>query len=470
MIGRQRERDILLRCLESDKSEFVAVYGRRRVGKTFLVKEVLGGRFTFHATGVLDAEGGMAAQVGSFNDEIAAQGGADLPRAATWRQAFANLNELVGRAPRGKKVLFLDELPWMATRNSDFVAALDWFWNRWAASREDVLLVICGSATQWIIEHIVDHRGGLHNRLTRQISLQPFTLRECEEFFRHEGFVLTRHQMAEAHMVFGGVPYYLSLMDRRFELYYNIDELFFAPAAPLRHELDNLFRSLFAHPDGHVQVVRALAAKARGLSRDEIAQAAKLPDGGGLTRILRELEQCGFIRVYLAYGKAKRDKSYQLADAFTRFAIRFGRSRQTYADDWWRQFSGTPAHSTWAGHAFEQVCLAHVPQIKAALGVAGVLVEAYSWRSRAHEPGAQIDLVLDRADRVVNLCEIKYAPGEHTLTRQESLKLRNRLTAFTAETKTTKAVRTTMITTFGLKPNKYAAEILSQITLDALFA
>ncbi|MDR1824380.1 MAG: ATP-binding protein [Bifidobacteriaceae bacterium] len=470
LVGRQSERAELLACLESNRSEFVALYGRRRVGKTFLVRQTLGHRFTFYATGVLDGEGGMAAQLENFNDEIAAQGGAHLTRATNWRQAFTNLHEMVKRAPAGKKVIFLDELPWMATRGSGFLAALDYFWNRWASARNDVVLIVCGSATSWIIQHVVDNQGGLHNRLTRQILLTQFTLRECEEFFRQAGFVMTRYQMTEAYMVFGGVPYYLELMDPRFELYHNIDRLCFAKDARLANEHHNLFRSLFGGADGHLRIVEELAAKAKGLTREELIAATHLPDGGHLSTVLTELEQCGFIRSYTAFGKRERGKLYQLTDPYTLFALRFQTARHSYTDNYWRQYSATPGHAAWSGYAFEQVCLHHIPQIKAKLGISGVLTSISSWRSSTHDPGAQVDLVIDRADHVVNLCEIKYCVGEYTIDKPMNRSLRNKAAAFTAETKTRKAVRTTLITTFGLVRNEYAAEILAEVTLDDLFA
>ncbi|MCL2826051.1 MAG: AAA family ATPase, partial [Eggerthellaceae bacterium] len=316
IIGRKAEQELLKQCLDSKKSEFLAIYGRRRVGKTFLVKEAFANQFFFYATGILDENKSLSIQLENFNDELADQGGSEFARAQDWQEAFRNLNRLVEQTPgNAKKVIFLDEIPWMATQNSGFLAALDHFWNRWASSRNDVLLIICGSATSWIIDNVINNRGGLHNRLTRQIQLAPFTLSECEEFFDSNGFVMTHYQIAEAYMIFGGVPYYLSLMNPRQDLNQIVDDVYFRAGAPLQNEFGNLFRSLFRNPSNHVAVVEALASKAKGLKRNEIIEQTGLSDGGGLTRALEELEQCGFIRVYRAFGKALQGKTYQLTDA-----------------------------------------------------------------------------------------------------------------------------------------------------------
>jgi AAA+ ATPase superfamily predicted ATPase len=495
MIGRTKEQEILLRCASSENSEFIAIYGRRRVGKTYLIKELFGDSFTFYATGILTERSGMDVQLNNFNDEIVNYGGADLTRAKTWRDAFINLNKLIERAKGGgKKIVFLDEVPWMATTNSDFLSALDYFWNRWASSRHDVLLIICGSATSWIIDKIIDNRGGLHNRLTRQIPLSPFTLNECEEYYQQAGIVMTRHQIAEAYMIFGGIPYYMSLMDSRYDFFQNVDLLYFNENAPLRNEYNNLYSSLFRDERNHVLVVEALASKGIGMTRKDIILATGLANGGSFTRILRQLEQSGFIRAYLAFGNKERDKLYQLVDAFTLFHLRFNKRRKQQTEDFWIKYSVTSAHSAWSGYAFEKVCLLHLPQIKRKLGIEGVLTSAYSWRSRdpasggsqqskgrsaprapggasaaKSKQGAQIDLVIDRNDNVVNLCEVKFLRDEYEIDKEESAKLRNRRSAFESETKTRKAVRTTIVTTFGLKRTTYAAEYNSVVLLDDLF-
>lgn len=469
IFGRAKEIDILKRSLVSTGSEFIAVYGRRRVGKTFLVKELLGNSFVFYATGILD--GNMAVQRENFNDEIENFGGRNLPRATDWRGAFANLNRLIEQSDReAKKVVFLDEMPWMATANSDFLSALDYFWNRWASTRHDVLLIVCGSATSWIIDKIVNGVGGLHNRLTRQMMLRPFSLGESEGFCQSRGISISKYQHIEAYMMFGGIPYYLSLMDERLSLYQNIDTLYFEHDAPLRNEYDNLYRSLFRKADRHIQVIEALAQKGKGLTREELVGATGLTDGGGLTKVLEDLDNNGFIRVYRAFGKKAKGRIYQLMDPFTLFHLRFAERRATFSDRYWLQFVLTPAYHAWSGIAFERVCMQHISQIKQALGISGVLTEISAWRSREEDPGAQIDLVIDRHDRTVNLCEMKFASTELTVDKRLAESLRSKRAAFLSETGTDKSAATTLISPLGIRSNKYSGEIHSSVSAADLFA
>ena len=472
IIGRQKEIDTLKSCLESDKSEFVAIYGRRRVGKTFLVKELFEEQFTFYSTGIL--KGNSSAQLQTWNNEIARFGGERFPAASNWVQAFDNLNSLIAKKRSeneciAKKVIFLDEIPWMATMHSDFLTGLDYFWNRWVSSCKDVLLIICGSAASWMTDKIINDKGGLHNRLTRQILIEPFTLRECEQFFDSNHIPMTRYQMAEAYMIFGGVPYYLSLMEPRYSLYQNIDMMYFARTAELSNEYENLYRSLFRNADHYIRVVEALATKGIGLSRAEIVSGANITDGGTLTKILRDLSISGFVREYRAYGKKKRESIYQLIDPFSMFDIRFREMRKDHAYDYWLRFSSTPAYYAWSGLCYEKLCLLHLPQIRKKLGIAGVLTSVFSWRGEYDGIGAQVDLIIDRNDSIINLCEVKFSSGQYQIDKKYYESLRNKRAAFTNSTRTRKYVQTTMITTFGLKQNSYSAEIVSEVILDDLF-
>ncbi|MDR1765512.1 MAG: ATP-binding protein [Lachnospiraceae bacterium] len=468
VIGRRAELETLEDCFNSPKAEFLALYGRRRVGKTFLIREVFGQNFLFYATGVLG--GDTAAQLAHFNEEIARAGGRNLPVATDWHQAFSNLNHILETSKRtGKKVIFLDEVPWLSTPKSGFLAALDYFWNRHASARKDVLLIICGSAASWIIDNVVNDTGGLHNRLTRQIRLQPFCLKECEAYFKAMGIDIPRYQIAEAYMIFGGIPYYLSLFRPRYSLAQNVDGIYFGEGAPLGNEYPNLYRSLFRNPEGHMHIIEALAGKNAGQTRSEICLVSGCTHGGGLTKVLKELESSGFLREYQAFDKKQRDRIYQLIDPFTLFCLRFSEKRSLYSSDFWLRFSTTPAHSAWAGYAFEMLCMLHLPQIRRALGISGVLTEVSSWKSKASDPGAQIDLVIDRADRVINLCEMKYASAPYAIDKKTDMSLRNKRAAFLEETHTRKAAHITMVTPYGLKKNAYEAGIPFQITLDDLF-
>ena len=469
LIGRIDEQARLRRRYASNKSEFVALFGRRRVGKTFLIKSLFDAEFAFYAVGVQGK--GTAAQIRNFNEEIINFGGFGFKEAKNWHEAFTNLNSLIASSPRkGKKVIFLDEISWMGIPTTDFISALDHFWNRWASSRDDILLIVCGSATSWIIDNIVNNTGGLHNRLTEQINLAPFTLKECEQYFDSKGITLPRYQILESYMVFGGIPYYLDFFEAGRSLAQNIDRIYFASNAPLQNEYPNLFQALFSNSENYTKVIEALAARKKGLTRDEVSEKAGIQGGGTLTKVLTDLAACGFIQEYLAFGKQKRNRLFQLADPFTLFHLTFSEKQKRYTEDFWLHYILTPAHSAWSGYAFELVCLLHIPQLKQGLGISGVLTEASSWRSKETSPGAQIDLVLDRSDAVINLCEMKFASDTYVIDKEYSGKLRRKKSAFLLETGTRKAAHTTLVTTYGLKQNEYSAEVLFQLTMDDLFS
>jgi len=470
-IGREEEIKTLTDCYQSNKSEFVAVYGRRRVGKTFLIKELLEDKFTFYGTGILN--GNMNEQLQMWNREISRFGGGTLKQANNWIDAFENLNALVEQqrknGERKKKVIFLDEVPWMSTRNSDFLTGLDYFWNRWASSSKDVLLIICGSAASWMLNKIVNHRGGLHNRLTRQLLINPFTLKECQLFYESRNIPMTRYQMTEAYMIFGGIPYYMSLMEPHLSLYQNVDKIYFAEGAPLKNEFSNLYQSLYENADSYIRVIETLAKKGIGLSRNEIAEGSQISNGGTLTKILKDLSISGFIRKYNSYGQKKRDSLYQLIDLFSLFDIRFRDRHVEFSRDYWLHFSTTSTYSVWSGFSFEKVALLHLQQIRKKLGISGVLTSSYSWRGNHEDKGTQIDLVIERNDNLINLCEMKFASGPYTIDKKQYQALQNKKSAFIYSTKTRKAVQITMITTFGLRQNSYSAELVSQVILDDLF-
>jgi hypothetical protein len=468
IIARKAEISILKACLESDRSEFISVYGRRRVGKTYLVRELFEAQMTFYATGLLNEE--TAVQIDNFNQALRARIGGVDAQAQTWREAFANLAKLIEQPHKGDKtVVFLDEVPWMDAPDSGFLAALDHFWNHFASGRHDVLLIVCGSATSWMTSNLLNNYGGLHNRLTRQIYLEPFTLAECEQYYLARGLAYTKYQMVEAYMIFGGVPYYMALMEAGLSLYQNVDALYFADRAPLRNEYPNLFNSLFKKAEWHIALIEFLSSKSKGMTREDIIKEGGFPDSGKTSELLDDLQNNGFIRVYRSFGKKKRGRFYQVVDPFVLFHLRFDDKRGLYSEKYWLQFSATPAYGAWSGIAFERVCLLHLRQIKNSLGIGGVLTEVSAWRSNWYQPGAQIDLVIDRNDKIINLCEMKFSSEEYTLDKNDDDALRNKRAAFKAETGTRKALQTTLVTTYGLRRNAYANAITVQLTLDDLF-
>lgn len=470
IVGRKREQRELARYGESPRSEFVVVCGRRRVGKTFLVREYFGNTFAFYATGV--AGGNMAVQLRSFAGSLKDHG-AESGTVRDWFDAFDELRTLLQRddvardAVSGKRVVFIDEMPWLDTPRSNFKSALELFWNGWASAQRDILLIVCGSATSWVIDNLLKERGGLHNRVTGRLVLEPFTLAECEEYYRQNGMALTRQQVVENYMVFGGIPFYLDLMDRRLSPAQNIDRLCFSRVGALRDEFDELYRSLFKHADRHIAIVRALARRLKGMTRSQIEGHTCVASGGTLTGALEELEQCGFVRKYRDFTKRTRGAVYQLVDPFTLFYLRF--MEENGDERYWMSHLGDARYRAWSGLAFEMVCLSHVEQMKAALGVSGVSVGACAWHSEKADPGAQIDLLLDRADGVVNVCEMKFSQAEFAIDRAYDLALRNKLQAFAAETGTRKALHLTLVTTYGLARNQYAGIVQNELTLDDLF-
>lgn len=470
MFGREEEKRVLLSLLESEKSEFVAVYGRRRVGKTFLVRETFNYKFAFQHTGLQDAN--IKEQLEEFANSLIIAGMKKVKRPKNWSQAFFMLGQHLNTLPEGKKVVFIDELPWLDAPNSKFVSALDHFWNGWATARKDIVLVVCGSATSWIMDKIVMNYGGLHNRLTEQIFLRPFTLHECELYAQQRNLGMSRRNILESYMILGGIPFYWDMLRKDLSWAQNIDRMFFYPEGKMRNEFEALYRSLFRRPQSYIDVVSALGTKKAGMTRNELIAALGEDNGGSLTKILRELEQCGFIRSFNSIGKAKKESLYQLIDNFTLFYFKFMADGLINEKDYWSRTISKPIYNAWSGLAFERVCFQHIDQIKRALGISGIISNVYSWvyiPKDQEEKGAQIDMLIDRDDNVINVCEMKFSQGEYELTEKYDLELRNKVGTFQSKTKTRKGVSLVMITSYGLKHNAWANGIQSQITMDDLF-
>lgn len=470
IIGRTREKDILSNCLLSKRPEFVVVYGRRRVGKTYLIKEYFNGRFSFYATGLSD--GKTKGQLKAFHASLLAYGCTEKTTPGDWFEAFRRLrvlleSENIYRDPVShRRVIFLDELPWMDTARSDFKSALEYFWNSWASSEEDLLLIVCGSATSWIIEHMLKERKGFHNRVTRRIQLLPFTLKECAELLENNDIVMTKEQIIECYMVFGGIPYYLNLLDSRLSLAQNIDTLMFKSYGDLKDEYTELFYSLFKKPEKHMAIINALSESKNGKSRKELSEIKSIGGGSVLSNNLEELEQCGFIRRYTNYTKSSNGAYFQLIDSFVLFSLKFLQSRRRNT---WMEYIHSPSYNAWRGNAFEICCVNHISEIKAALGIAGVDTMEYAWRSETSDPGAQIDLLIDRKDGVINLCEMKYTDDLFEVDKSEYGRLMNRLSTFQKETHPRKAIHLTLISANGLSIGKYASVFQNVITGEQLF-
>lgn len=470
LIGREKEQALLRQMLASDESEFVAVYGRRRVGKTYLVRETLYDHMVFQHTGLHDVK--KPGQLKEFSRSLQLAGMAKVPRMKDWFDAFFALEQFLQNRPEGKKVVFIDELPWMDTPKSNLVAALDHFWNGWASARKDIVLVVCGSATSWIISKIVKNHGGLHNRLTRQIYLKPFTLRQCEKYAETMNLGMSHRNILETYMVLGGIPYYWKFMQREYSWAQNIDRIFFEKDSPLKDEFNALYASLFRNPEPYVEIITALGTKKAGMTREEIIKSTGLNIGGKLTDMLEELEECDFIRSFYALGKQKKDILYQLMDNFTLFYFKFLADKRINSENYWSKLITKPQFSAWSGLAFERVCFQHIHQIKRAMGISGIVCNVYSWTYRPvadGERGVQIDMLMDRDDRVINLCEMKYSEGEYELTESYDAELRRKMSVFKEVSGTPKGVSVMMITSYGLKRNPWAGNIQIQLKMEDLF-
>ena len=463
MIGRQYERMELLKAFSSEYSEFVAVYGRRRVGKTFLVRETFEGRLLFQHAGLKNKS--TKIQLDRFQQSLVESGYPECPVLLNWYKAFDALKVIIQKSAEKKKVIFIDEMPWMDRPNSNFLSALENFWNAWASARKDILLIICGSAASWVLKRVVHNKEGLHNRVTYRIPLEPFSLRECEEYAEASNLGMNRRQIAECYMVLGGIPYYWHFVDKGMSVVQNIDEMFFAGHDKLEDEFSELYESLFQSPGSYVEIVTALATKKIGMTRDEICANTGLGNDGKLSGCLADLERCGFIRKYIPFEKANRGSVYQLMDNYTLFYFQFVVSNRRRDPHYWMKMMGTSRQNAWAGLAFERLCLQHVDQIRESLGIRGVNATAHSWRG----PHSQIDLLIDRDDNVINVCEMKFSKDEYVVTADDEKDMRRKIEELKTASKTKKSVHVTYVTSYGLAENPYAKNVQSELTLDDLF-
>ena len=471
IIGREKEQQELLWLLEKEESQFCAVYGRRRVGKTYLVRETFNYQFCFQHTGV--AKGTLRQQLTAFRNSLVAAGlKCAIPK--TWFDAFELLKMLINQAPEGKKVLFIDELPWMDTPKSNLIGALENFWNGWATARKekDIVLIVCGSATSWISKKLLKDKGGLRGRLTNRIKLLPFTLRECELFAKSANLALGRKDILELYMILGGIPYYWSFLKKGLSVAQNVDQLFFAENAQLHDEFEALYTILFKRPENYLKVIWSLSnGRKSGMSRDEILKECKISDGGTFSMILEELEECGFIRRFASADTADNNAMYQLIDNYTLFYYHCIKKNSFSDEHYWSNTFTSTSHNVWKGHAFERICLQHVPQIKAALGILGVQTNVCSWYARGatERRGAQIDLVIQRADGFTDLCEMKHSDSMFTIDNDYAKDLQNKLSSYQGLSRDKRTPHLVMVTTNGVVHNSYFNIIQNEITMDDLF-
>ena len=474
IIARVREQEELSRLYSNGRPEFTLIYGRRRVGKTFLVRRFFQDKFAFHHTALspydeVSSEQLNKQQLDSFHVSLSRYGSKEALPPDNWIEAFRRLVELLESKANGERmVVFIDELPWLDIQKSGFIPAFEHFWNNWGSSRDDLMLIVCGSSTAWVSEKLLNNTGGLYARTTSEIRLHPMNLVESEEFFKDRGIELGLYDLIQYQMILGGIPYYMNMIRKDLSLAANVDMLFFNKNSRLNDEFDRLMGSLFKHPENYVKVVRLLNKKKAGYTRNEIAEATGVPSGGGLTKILKSLEACDFITYYRPAAAKAKEAKYKLIDSFIIFYLNFVDGLSGASDGYWTRFENTPKLNSWRGIAFENLCFNHVPQIKRSLGISGVYTETSVWLCSGDEEkrGAQIDMVLDRDDRVINLCEMKFTSGDYVLDKEEEAKLRNRRQRFYDETHTKKAVHLTVITPYGLAKNKYSGTVQSVVSIE----
>lgn len=473
IIGRKEEKAILQRVLQSEVPELVAVYGRRRIGKTYLIRNMYERHIVFELTGLHNA--GTAEQLLHFHHTLQKfNKKKNKQPAPNWLTAFTELESYISSIKnKNKKVIFFDEFPWLAGRKSGFLTAFTQFWNGFADKRNDIVVVICGSAASWMIQKVVNDRGGLHNRITQRLRLEPFSLSETEEFFRFRKIKLDRYQILKLYMVTGGVPHYLQHVQNGQSADQNIERICLKKDSPLATEYQNLFVSLFDKAERHEAVMKALAKKPKGLSRDEIIKAVKLNSGGGASKVLTELEESGFIAFQQPYNKKFKTGIYRINDEYCLFYIKFMEEAILTKNNWIALMK-LPSYSSWCGFAFENICLKyqHIEAIKKELGISGISTEVTNWRIPGNNgmAGAQIDIVIDRSDGCINLCELKYSNMPFTITKSYAANLQNKVAAFRKISKTRKTVFLTFITTYGIDKNMYANSMADQdILMDALF-
>ena len=470
IIGREQEIKKLSAAVDRVRPEFIALYGRRRVGKTFLINQMFRNQFAFKMTGVI--EGTLKDQFTAFVDAMNDYG-FDVPeQPKDWMQAFIMLkNALKKKVNNGEQcIVFIDELPAMDAEGSNVAGAVGYFWNSWASQYDNFVFIICGSATSWMITNVIDSKGGLHDRITVEMPIHPFTLKETEQYLEYQHFLWNRQMVLQAYMIFGGIPYYLSLLDKEESLVQNVDRLFFSQDIQMRREFRRLFNTLYKNPEKYIDIIKALNKSRKGLTREEIASELKCSNNGHLGKQLEDLVCCDLIRKNIVREKEikRKDAIYQLCDFFSLFYLTFI-ERAEVEQQYWSHHINTPEVNSWMGLTYERICMAHIQQIKHSLHLDTISTLSYSWRSKTSTPAAQIDIIIERADKIVNICEVKYCQGEYNLDKDEYERIKKRKNAFIQETGLRHVPWLTMITTEGVARGKYSEMIQTQVTLDDLF-
>lgn len=472
IIGRIKECERLDECMNSDRAQLIIVYGRRRVGKTYLINEYFHRDFAFKITGMYGK--GRGAQLENFASELKRKTRKKSDVLKNWHQAFEELRDYLELLPEDEKqVVFFDEMPWLDNQKGEFLSVFEWFWNDWASTKDNLVFIVCGSATSWMDERIANNKGGLFNRQTCKLFLKPFKLYETEAFLLNKNIKWSRYDIVRCYMIMGGIPYYLDLLSNKCSFSQNIDRLFFSEDGELWDEFEHLYKTLFSNSESYVKVVEALSTKTSGLTRGEIVDETGLKNNGDLSKILKDLALSGFVRVSGFYKKKKKDTLYQLRDYYTAFYMHYLKDKYGKDEHYWTNSTGDRSRSIWEGLTFEQVCKDHVMAIKYKLGIPGILTEESSWFQRGDKKkgvrGAQIDLLIERSDKVIDICEMKFSNAEYLIDEKMDMNLRNKAEVFRNATGCRDTIQLIMITTHGVKDNEYSGVIQNQVVMNDLF-
>lgn len=479
IIGRGSEIKELEEAYDSRLAEFIAVYGRRRIGKTYLIRNFFLSKecVYFQTTGIYKAP--LHSQLAKFAKNLGDcfYDGASIKVAENWMDAFEELTKAINKAPEKKKiVLFLDELPWMATRKSGMISALEYYWNRHWVNDNRIKLIACGSAASWIIKKIIKNRGGLHNRITKRMRLLPFNLHETRLYLKSIGCKFNYEQTCKMYMVIGGIPFYLAMIKKNMSIDQNIDTLLFNSESILFNEFDEIFNSLFNNSDQYVELIKLIAGSREGVQRAVLDEKNKLTGKGGrLTKRLDDLEDAGFITSYIPFGHRVRGVFYKLSDEYSYYYLKWifpikNQLKQNRKIKYWRNIVGTPEYFNWQGVVFENVCYKHLPQIKIALNIDESSMASpwrYIPRKDSKECGAQIDLLFDRNDKAISICEIKFTENQFIVDKVYSEQLKRKLHVFEQITQTAKQLFLSIISANGMRKSKYSDELVSSVVLLA---
>ena len=463
IIGREKQIELLKNALNSEKSELIAIYGRRRVGKTFLIRETYAKEIIFEISGIPD--GSLNDQLINFYNEISKISKKSFKKAppTNWMEAFNMLGEYIDSLKSTKKVIFIDEFPWMYTHKSKFVQMFGHFWNSYCAKRNDLVVVICGSSASFMVNKVINDRKGLHNRISIPIRLLPFNLYETELFLKSKKVHLDRYAYIQLYMAIGGIPHYLDKIQQGDSVPIAIDRLCFQQDGILVNEFNQIFVSLFENSENHTKIVETLATSQRGMVREELIKNSKISSGGTLTKAIQELIESGFISEYQPYSNKVKETLFRLSDEYSLFYQKFIKNNSRTS---WKTLFSSRSYVSWCGFAFETICLKHTNQIQKKLGLSGVDVQSSSWRNE----NAQIDLLIDRSDRSINICEMKFSESEFVIDKSYADKIRNKKAEFIKGLSSRKNVFITFVTTFGVKSNSHSSEVMdNQITIDSLF-